>query len=71
MDKEMNEKLLQAKHRMEEAQARNRKKADKERTHRLIQMGAILGSIYQEAWTMHLEDLKTELHKKLSANITN
>ena len=33
---------LQVKHRMEEAQARNRVKERKVRTHRLIQEGAIL-----------------------------
>ena len=35
-------KLLQAKHRMEEAQARDRVKERKARTRRLIQEGAIL-----------------------------
>ena len=34
--------LLQAKHRLEEAQARNRVKERKARTRRLIQEGAIL-----------------------------
>ena len=35
-------KLLQAKHRLEEAQARDRVKARKARTRRLIQEGAVL-----------------------------
>ena len=37
--------LLQAKHRQEEAEARNRKKERNARTHRLIQEGAILESV--------------------------
>ena len=37
--------LLQAKHRLEEAEARNRKKERNSRTRRLIQEGAILESI--------------------------
>ena len=39
---EQEKKLLQAKHRMEEAEARNRKKERSIRTRRLIQEGAIL-----------------------------
>lgn len=35
-------KLLQAKHRLEEAQARDRVKERKDRTRRLIQEGAIM-----------------------------
>ena len=35
-------KLIQAKHRLEEAQARNRVKERKARTRRLIQEGAVL-----------------------------
>ena len=37
--------LLQAKHRLEEIEARNRKKERNARTRRLIQEGAILESI--------------------------
>ena len=39
---EAEKKLLQAQHRLEEAQARNRVKERKVRTRRLIQEGAIL-----------------------------
>lgn len=60
-NEELKKKLRQTKHRKEEVEARNRMKAEKQRTHRLIQMGAILGSIYPDAWTMNLEDLKLEL----------
>lgn len=37
--------LLQAKHRQEEAEARDRRKERNARTHRLIQEGAILESV--------------------------
>lgn len=39
-------KLLQAKHRQEAVEARNRQKERKQRTRRLIQQGAILEKIY-------------------------
>ena len=39
-------KLLQAKHRLEEAQMRDRQKERKARTRRLIQEGAILEKVY-------------------------
>ena len=41
-------KLLQAKHRLEEAQARDRVKARKARTRRLIQEGAVLEKVLPE-----------------------
>ena len=63
-NEELKKKLRQVKHRKEEVEARNRMKAEKQRTHRLIQMGAILGSIYPAAWTMDLEDLKLELRSR-------
>lgn len=59
-DKE--KKLLQAKHRLEEAQARNREKERKERTRRLIQEGAILEKVFP--WASGIENL-TELEDKL------
>ena len=46
---EQEKKLLQAKHRMEEAEARNRKKGRSLRTRRLIQEGAILESVFPRA----------------------
>ena len=45
-------KLLQAQHRLEEAQARNRVKERKARTRRLIQKGAILEKVLPEVRTM-------------------
>ena len=55
-------KLLQAKHRLEETQARNREKERKERTQRLIQEGAILEKVFP--WASGIENL-TELEDKL------
>ena len=51
-------KLLQAKHRLEEAQARDRVKERKARTRRLIQEGAILEKVYPAAAEMDLEKLE-------------
>ena len=44
---EAEKKLLQAQHRLEEAQARDRVKERKARTRRLIQEGAILEKVLQ------------------------
>ena len=55
-------KLLQAKHRLEEAQMRDRAKERKERTRRLIQEGAILEKVFP--WVNDVTDL-SELEKKL------
>ena len=55
---ENEKKLLQAKHRMEEAQARDRVKERKARTRRLIQGGAILERVYPAAAEMDLEKLE-------------
>lgn len=57
-------KLLQAKHRMEEAQARDRVKERKARTRRLIQEGAILEKAMPEVRTMELSDLESYLLQK-------
>lgn len=58
-------KLLQAKHRLEEAQARNRVKERKMRTRRLIQEGAILEKVYPDVVYMELSDLENLLHSCL------
>ena len=55
-------KLLQAKHRLEEAQMRDRVKERKERTRRLIQEGAILEKVFP--WANDISDL-SELEAKL------
>ena len=51
-------KLLQAQHRLEEAQARDRVKERKARTRRLIQEGAILEKVLPEVQTMELPALE-------------
>ena len=58
---ENDKKLLQAKHRLEEAEMRDRQKERKARTRRLIQAGAILEKIYPESKSMN----PTELERKL------
>ena len=68
---EQEKKLLQAKHRMEEAEARNRKEERSIRTRRLIQEGAILESVFPQAQHMDLEVLKAILEKRLGTKDTN
>lgn len=68
---EQEKKLLQAKHRMEEAEARSRKKERSIRTRRLIQEGAILESVFPQAQHMDLEALKAILEKRLGTKDTN
>lgn len=63
---EQEKKILQAQHRLEEAQARNRAKERKARTRRLIQEGAILESAFPKAISMELEDLSQYLKTKLN-----
>ena len=50
--------FLQAKHRLEEAQARNREKERKVRTPRLIQEGAVLEKAIPQVRQMSLEQLE-------------
>ena len=59
-------KLLQAKHRQEEAEARSREKERKERTRRLIQEGAILEKLLSQAQTMDLSALESYLQTTLN-----
>lgn len=63
-------KLLQAKHRQEAIEARNRQKERKQRTRRLIQQGAILESVFPQAQMMELDDLKVELERRFKAEVT-
>ncbi|MDO4563359.1 MAG: DUF3847 domain-containing protein [Clostridia bacterium] len=63
---EQEKKLLQAKHRLEEAQMRDRAKERKERTRRLIQEGAILEKAFPKAIAMELEELSIYLKEKLN-----
>ena len=59
---DMNDKKLpQAKHRLEEAEARDRVKERKALTHRLIQDGALLRSIYPQVAQMSIDELDSFL----------
>lgn len=58
---------LQAKHRAESAEARNRVKERKARTRRLIQEGAILEKVFPQASTISLENLEAILRRKLGS----
>ena len=65
IENRMTEKeLLQAKHRLEEAQMRDRYKERKARTRRLIQEGAILEKVFP--WVSEIHDLN-ELEERLCA----
>lgn len=56
-------KLIQARHRLEEAQARDRVKQRKARTRRLIQEGAVLEKALPKTMSMSLNELETYLHE--------
>ena len=60
---ENEKKLLQARHRLEEAQARDRVKQRKARTRRLIQEGAVLEKALPQTANMELNKLETYLHR--------
>ena len=66
---EAEKKLLQAQHRLEEAQARDRVKERKMRTRRLIQEGAILEKVLPEVQTIELPALEGYLSRKLGKQI--
>ena len=59
-------KLLQAKHRLEEAQARDRVKERKARTRRLIQEGAVLEKVFPAVNGMDLTNLEDVLREHFS-----
>ena len=61
--------LLQAKHRLEEIEARNRKKERNARTRRLIQEGAILESIAPHIKEMDLDTLKAGADAPATRNV--
>ena len=62
-------KLLQAQHRLEEVQARNRVKERKARTRRLIQVGAIREKVLPEILAIELPELEGYLSRKLGKQI--
>ena len=57
--------IVQAKHRAESAEARNRVKERKARTRRLIQEGAILEKAFPQAENMDLGQLEWVLRHRL------
>ena len=63
-------KLVQAQHRLEAAQARERDRERRQRTHRLIQTGAILEKLIPEIRTMELDDIERELERRLGTTET-
>lgn len=63
---ENEKKLLQAKHRLEEAQARDRVRERKARTRRLIQEGAILEKALPQIADMELDRLEDFLSRLAS-----
>ena len=62
---ENEKKLMQAKHRLEEVQARDRVRERKTRTRRLIQEGAILEKVLPEVVDVELDELEGFLRSKL------
>ena len=58
-------KLLQAKHRLEEAEARNRVRERKARARRLIQEGAVLEKVLPEVVKKKKKKLEQFLHSRL------
>ena len=65
---EQEKKLLQARHRLEETEMRDRQKERKARTRRLIQEGAILEKTFPQAVAMSLEELEDFLYGILQKN---
>jgi len=63
---ENEKKLIQAKHRLEEAQARDRAKERKARTRRLIQEGAILEKALPQTVSMALDELESYLQSLIN-----
>lgn len=62
---ENEKKLIQSKHRLEQAQNRNRDKERKARTRRLIQEGAILEKVLPDITAIELDDLELYLRSNL------
>lgn len=66
---ETEKELKQAKHRLEEAQARERVKMRKLRTRRLIQEGAVLEKILPKVAYMNIDDLEGYLRDAIRNEI--
>ncbi len=59
-------KLIQAKHRLEEAEMRDRKAERKARTRRLIQLGAVLEKALPEIGAMEPKEISDYLRSRLT-----
>ena len=57
--------LLQAQHRLEAVQPRERDRQRRQRTHRLIQTGAILEKLFPGFRRMELDGVEMELERRL------
>ena len=62
---ENEKRLLQERHRLEQAQNRSREKERKARTRRLIQEGAILEKVLPNVKAVELDDLELFLRSNL------
>ena len=62
---ENEKKLIQAKHRLEEAEARDRVKERKARTRRLIQEGAVLEKVLPNITSIEIDNLEYYLRSNL------
>ena len=65
---ENEKKLIQAQHRLEEAQARDRAQERRARNHRLIQEGAVLEATLPRTKEMALEEIREYLFSLAQAN---
>ena len=61
---DLEKKIIQAKHRLEEAKARDRVKERKARTRRLIQEGAVLEKVLPQVADIEIENLERFLRNK-------
>lgn len=59
---EEQKKMIQARHRLEEARNRDRVRERKERTRRLIQEGAILEKVFPQLTGLDLSELEKRLY---------
>lgn len=66
---ENEKKLLQEKHRLEEALARDRVKERKARTHRLIKEGVVLEKMLPEVKDIELDNLEEFLYRYFTENL--
>ena len=62
---ENEKKLIQSKHRLEEAEARDRVKERKTRTRRLIQEGAVLEKVLPSITAIEIDNLEHYLRSNL------